>query len=59
MIAVQAMKPKAMPLAMEKVSGMARAAMATGAATVRSSQSMLTRLLIINTATNNRAGAVA
>ncbi len=48
-----------MPLAMEKVSGMASAAMATGAATVRSSQSMPARLLIISTATNSSAGAVA
>ena len=57
--AVQAMKPKAMPLAMEKVSGMARAATTTGAATVRSSQSICARALIISTATNSSAGAVA
>src|SRR5690606_28784108 len=57
--AVQAMKPKAMPWAMEKVSGMARAVTTTGAATVMSSQSMLARLLIISTATNSSAGAVA
>ncbi|MNF88015.1 hypothetical protein D3C84_704960 [compost metagenome] len=53
------MKPKAMPLAIEKVSGMARAATTTGAATVRSSQSICARLLIISTATNSSAGAVA
>src|SRR5690606_10239568 len=59
LIAVQEMKPRAMPLAMEKVSGMTSAVTTTGAASVRSSQSTCTRPLVINTATKNSAGAVA
>src|SRR3990167_1320113 len=59
LIAVQEMKPKAMPLAMEYVNGMASVVTTTGAATVMSSQSISARPHVINTATNSSAGAVA
>ena len=45
------MKPSAMPLAMEKVSGIIRAVTTAGAASVTSSQSMSLRPLAIRTAT--------
>ena len=53
------MNPKPMPVAIEKVRGMAMAVITAGATSVISSQSISERPRTIKQATNNSAGAVA
>src|SRR5690606_13864196 len=59
LIAVQVIKPRAMPLAMEEARGITSTVTTTGAAAVRSPQTTWTSPLVISTATKNSAGAVA
>ena len=53
------MKPRPMPSAIEKDSGIANAATTAGALSVMSCQSRSARLRAIRQATNNNADAVA
>src|SRR3972149_5262773 len=59
LIAAKAMKPRPMPWAMEKVSGMVRAVTTAGTYSVASSQRTSASARAIRQATKNSAGAVA
>lgn len=59
LISVYEINPMAMPSAIEKVKGIIMAVITTGADSLKSFQAIFLNDDIINTATNNKAGAVA